>query len=74
MISKSLDQGLSTYDVVTLASQNVEGEVSNVKETDGVWRMQVKIGDKSLIVHKKDVLDLAVKSYREEAMKALSKY
>lgn len=69
-----LEQGLSNYDVVALAGEQTECMVSTAKETDGVWRMIVEVGNDSFTIHKDDVIDLAVKSYRLEAERALAKY
>lgn len=77
-----LEQGISDYDVVTLAQErltkdikvNDDLKVTSSKDTDGCWRLEFRFGEKNYTFRKEDVIDLAVEAYRAEAERALTKY
>jgi hypothetical protein len=77
-----LEQGISDYDVVTLAQErlikdikvNDDLKVTSSKYTDGCWRLEFRFGEKNYTFRKEDVIDLAVEAYRAEAERVLTKY
>ena len=70
-----LEQGITDYDVVTLAGEELNWEgASAVKDTEGVWGLRTKIGERWYNLDKKEVLYLAVKAYKAQAEEALTKY
>jgi hypothetical protein len=82
LLKQILEQGISDYDVVTLAQErlikdikvNDDLKVTSSKDTDGCWRLEFRFGEKNYTFRKEDVIDLAVEAYRAEAERVLTKY